>query len=314
MLAQPKNLNDALSLFARIADAQGKTYDALAYRRVIALGEDAAGTKIARKIREFRATGHISELNSLLANPQIRARLDFDRILGFGPATIDRAISAQLLTRDDIMRAAHRGTWHLTHIQELGLRHFDDLQKSIPREMVTNVSASIFAEILRAFDNIEQSHENVVLTIAGSYRRCANQSNDIDILICAPAQIDDIRAHNIMREISRRIGERTQYIDTIALGSKKFSFLWRDRWVISIDLILVESAHYYSALLYFTGSQLFNIWLRELCQLRGFSLNQYGLKRVSDGEIIALISEEHIFELLSIPYVEPCGRNNAPVH
>jgi DNA polymerase/3'-5' exonuclease PolX len=106
-----------------------------------------------------------------------------------------------------------------------------------------------------------------------------------------------------------------QFIGLTMLRNQKYSFLLRDaraEQVVSIDLIVVNMVDYWSALLYFTGSREFNIWLRDQCKKVGLSLSQYGLRDES-GHTTKLSSEEHLFELLGMPYVEPEARTHAPL-
>jgi len=298
MSAQYASLTAAFELFAKIADAQGEQYRALAYRRANATG--MGGTHISTKIAEYRATGHIRELDELLARPGIQASLEFDKLLGFGPTTIKSLIVRGITTRAALLDHVKRQEITLTRLQDLGLRYYMDLQRAIPRADVTRVSELIFAEIFKCA-------RDVIIETTGSYRRRAPESNDIDILTAGAQD-----SHEFLHNLHARMSAQPFFVDIITLGDQKYSFLMRFRWVISIDIIHVARESYYSALLYFTGSQSFNIWMRELCKKKGFSLNQYEL-RAPNGTLIHLQSEEQIFEILGIPYVAPANRSRAVI-
>lgn len=341
MAANYTTLNEALEMFAKIAAARGEQYRALAYRRAIIAasethyvrsanrpeGSGAAplGSDLARKVAEYRATGHIRELDALLEQPETKTWLDLDKILGFGPATIRALIATGIHSRADLLDAVKHQQIELSRVQELGLRYFDDLQRKIPREDVSRISEVVFTEIFRVATNIlgprsdrPQTQPRLLITTTGSYRRQAPESNDIDILIAADAPGSRRRAagsdfgRTLLHQIHDAMRALPGFIDILTLGNQKYSFLFRFRWVIMIDIIYVARDAYFSALVYFTGSQTFNIWMRELCKKKGFSLNQYGLT-APDGTMIQLKSEEHIFEILGIPYVLPANRNKPPL-
>jgi DNA polymerase/3'-5' exonuclease PolX len=79
-----------------------------------------------------------------------------------------------------------------------------------------------------------------------------------------------------------------------------------------IDILIAEPSYYYFALLYFTGSYSFNIYMRKIALEQGYSLSEYGLKG-KDNKIIdtsdIIKSEEDIFKFLNIPYVTPEKRS-----
>ena len=96
------------------------------------------------------------------------------------------------------------------------------------------------------------------------------------------------------------------FVDFIVIGKQKYSFLFFFEWVIHVDIIYAPFESYYPALLYFTGSQRFNIWMRELCKKNGFTLNQNALEK--NGRAIDVNSEEDIFKAIGIDYVVPTSR------
>jgi DNA polymerase/3'-5' exonuclease PolX len=79
-----------------------------------------------------------------------------------------------------------------------------------------------------------------------------------------------------------------------------------------IDILIADPSYYYFALLYFTGSYTFNIYMRKIALEKGYSLSEYGLKG-KDKKIIdtsnIINSEEDIFKFLNITYVPPNKRN-----
>ena len=70
------------------------------------------------------------------------------------------------------------------------------------------------------------------------------------------------------------------------------------------DIEFVPKNEYASALLYFTGSQNFNIMMRQDAKKQGFTLNQHGLYN-NKGLVIHAKKEKEIFELLGLKYISP---------
>lgn len=319
------SLNEALEILAQIAESRGEQYRASAFRRARII-PSLAGRSIAQKIEEYNTTGHIKELDELLSNPEAQAYLCFNRMLGFGPSSIRVLIRKRIFTREQLHSAVVRGLYAPTREQVLGLAHYCDLQKQIPRSAAARIGEIVMAEIFRVASRIGEIGNQVIVNMAGSYRRGANMLRDIDIIVALPEHnqrapqmskycvkhvsndVNDIFLH----QVSEQLKSNAQYIDTVMLGNQRFSFLFKYLHVVLVDVIRVPRASYYAALLYFTGSRTFNIWLREVCKQRGYKLNQYGLHKKETKESIILESEQHIFDILNIPYIPPQNRENPP--
>jgi DNA polymerase/3'-5' exonuclease PolX len=66
------------------------------------------------------------------------------------------------------------------------------------------------------------------------------------------------------------------------------------------------------ALLYFTGSGEFNKNMRTFALKKGYTLNEYGIYKLNQdktkGAKINVKTEEDVFKLLGMPYIEPNAR------
>jgi DNA polymerase (family 10) len=76
-----------------------------------------------------------------------------------------------------------------------------------------------------------------------------------------------------------------------------------------IDIRLIKPESYAYALMYFTGSQRFNILTRQRAIELGLRLNEYGLFD-EEGQSLPGESEEEIFDHLGLVYVAPKNRSN----
>ena len=102
----------------------------------------------------------------------------------------------------------------------------------------------------------------------------------------------------------------------MALGNNKFMGICKlspDLPARRIDILIAEPSYYYFALLYFTGSYNFNIYMRKIALQKGLSLSEYGFKDTKNANNIIdttdiIHCEEDIFKYLDMPYVEPSKR------
>ena len=67
------------------------------------------------------------------------------------------------------------------------------------------------------------------------------------------------------------------------------------------------SSEYPFSVLYFTGSDEFNKIFRNKCLEKGYSINEYGIKKNDTKEYIQheFKNEKEIFDFLNIQYIEP---------
>ena len=79
---------------------------------------------------------------------------------------------------------------------------------------------------------------------------------------------------------------------------------------IQVDLRVVEVGQYWTALQYFTGSKDHNIALRRRARERGWSLSEYGVKEEKSKKNLAGSTEEDLYTMLGLPFIEPELREN----
>lgn len=127
--------------------------------------------------------------------------------------------------------------------------------------------------------------------IAGSIRRKKEFIGDIDI-VCTNRQkiIDILSSYNY--KILR--GD---------LQTGAFIQVEIDDQQIDIKMISPESLPF--TMLHSTGSAEFNIALRSIAKKKGYTLNEYGLTRLSDGFKLHAKSESDIFHFFSYLDIKP---------
>jgi DNA polymerase/3'-5' exonuclease PolX len=263
------------------------------------------GKSILGAITEYVTKGKISELEELIGRKDTIAYEVLGKISGVGPATIAEWVKKKIYTLSDLRKAVSSGKVTLTHQQQLGLLYYNDLNERIPRNEVTEIVQQLQQCIVNpAQDDIKDN--TIIFTVAGSYRRGAASSGDIDILITSMKHID-----SYLQLVHKCLYRQPGYIDIISAGEQRLTFLYRIQKCRQIDLLYIPYSSYYAALNYFTGSDNFNREIRGIAKSKKYLLNQTGLyKKTPAGmKIVPLNSERELFDILEIPYKPPNERN-----
>ncbi|KAK7951966.1 DNA polymerase IV [Apiospora aurea] len=295
----------------------------LTFAQAIAINN--IGESSAEKIEEIAKTGRVQKLQNLqnlLNDPMIKLRGLFTNIYGVGPNQADRWIRQGYRTLDDIQEKAH-----LTANQRIGLERYDDLNTRIPRKEVE----ALGAHVVRAARAIDR---DVQLIIGGSYRRGADSSGDIDIIITRQGTSSTSQLVGFLDELVSKLTDEGFLTVALAAHSKnrvddghgskwhgccvlpkddypgdasaevddndgnvnKNKEEWHPLWR-RIDLLLVPESQLGAALIYFTGNDIFNRSMRLLAQKKGMRLNQRGLyKDVLRGKGNVKITEGELVE------------------
>lgn len=293
---------------------------------LIKAGITGIGEKIHAKIDEIINTGVLQSAEKIKNDPGINLSLyqDLLKVYGIGP------VKAKSLTEHknihsitDLKTVVQKEPRLLNEKQKIGLKYYEDIQKRIPRDEIRLHEALI----RRVF---KKSDDRFIITIVGSYRRGAVDSGDIDVLITWPRYHDNNnnrdqdfttasatvafhRAIDIFKTVEKYIP------DVLALGDKKCLAVCRlaGSDARRIDMLLTPPDEYPFALLYFTGSDKFNIQFRKKVLEQGYTLNEHGYhslankneesgsenpETATNGKIN---SEKDIFDRFGIPYRRP---------
>uniref|UniRef100_A0A4W5R725 DNA polymerase n=1 Tax=Hucho hucho TaxID=62062 RepID=A0A4W5R725_9TELE len=160
-------------------------------------------------------------------------------------------------------------------------------------------------------------------TICGSYRRGAESSGDIDILLTHPNYTSvDEKQPKLLHAVVEHFESIGFITDTLSKGDTKYmgvcqlqqndedeeEYLHR-----RIDIRLIPKDQYYCGVLYFTGSDIFNKNMRTHALEKGFTLNEYTIRPVGvtgmAGEPLMVDSEKDIFDYIQWKYREPKERS-----
>jgi DNA polymerase beta len=260
------------------------------------------GKKIREKIEEILNTGDLKQVHKI--NEDVSSIMELSKVFGIGP------VKARELYETDGIKDINdlRKNEHLLNDkQKMGLKYYDDFEKRIPRIEMEKHDKFII-------DAITKIDDKIAVMIMGSYRRGEKNSGDIDILLTHKNDIDDYDA--LFTRVIENLEKSKYLVDTFAKGNKKYNGvckLKRHKTFRRIDLMYTQKKQYPFALLYFTGSQDFNIKLRSHAMEKGYSLNEYGLKYISGdnkGNLVDMNfeTEEDVLNFLGLRYIEPIER------
>lgn len=255
------------------------------------------GVSIAEKIKELFETNKMSAVENALKDPRFSLQKQLGKIYGIGPAKINELIGKiksfeELHERQDEL---------LNDKQKIGLKYYNDMELRIPM----SEGKKHYKIIDRIF---KETYDNIEFELVGSYRRKNKDLGDIDILIKNNDKLS-------LKKLVLKLCESGYIIETLASGKSKFMGLCKlspELPARRIDILIADPSYYYFALLYFTGSYTFNIYMRKIALEKGYSLSEYGFKNKDKTMIdttTIINSEEDIFKFLDIPYVEPNKRN-----
>ncbi|KAH3980143.1 DNA-directed DNA polymerase [Parastagonospora nodorum] len=273
------------------------------------------GQRLADKIEEIVLTDRLRKLDSTKDDPLDSVLRLFLGVYGAGLVQANKWIQAGYRTLEDLETKAK-----LTDSHRVGLEHYNDFNTRIPRSEVEAHGAAVKAALA-------QIDPEFSATIMGSYRRGANDSGDIDMLITCPGASLSMLRTVVFDSLVPQLFSAGFLKASLATsrsndptGTKwhgasclQTSKVWR-----RMDLLLVPEEVMGAALIYFTGNDIFNRSIRLLARKKNMRLNQKGLykdvergrrgEKLNEGVLVEGRSEKKIFEVLGVPWREPHER------
>jgi DNA polymerase beta len=273
-------------------------------------GVTGIGDRIQAKIVEIVATGELAAAEKIKKNPKNSVQQDFLKVYGIGPVKAKALVDDVKLKLESIadLRAASAANPDLLNDkQKIGLKYYEDILERIPRSEV-EAHDRVIESAFKATDT------RFIVTVVGSYRRKAETSGDIDVLVTVPRDVSDKDALVAFKKAIIRLQETGYITDVLAIGNKKCMAVSRlpSGRARRLDVLLTPPAEYAYALLYFTGSDKFNIQFRKITLEQGYSLSEHGAKKVDASSEIPeapyMDTERDIFDYFKIPYLPPESR------
>lgn len=269
---------------------------------------DGIGEKIRLKIEEILVTGKL-EAAELIKDDSGNEMMEvLTNIYGIGPVKAKNILADYPVRSITEFRKVVEDHPDILHEkQKVGLKFYEDFIARIPKREMEKHERYLLTTVKEISDVFRGN-------IVGSYRRGAKDSGDIDMLVGYPETMPDDEASKLFNELIERMKSAGYVSDVLAQGPKKFMGvckLPRHTHSRRLDLLLTSAKEYPYALLYFTGSQKYNIQVRKHALTKGYTLNEHAMKPIKDGvpEVPDnLTSEEQVLEFLGLEYTPPNKR------
>lgn len=254
------------------------------------------GSTIMEKLEEYTNTGTLRVLEREKNNPaNILAE-----VYGIGPKKAKELVDNGILSISQLRENQHL----LNDIQKVGLKYYEDVLKRIPREEIIEYE-KIFER------NFAKQEKSDSFEIVGSYRRGAESSGDIDVVIASKNSrvfvdfIDSLIRQKIIVEVLSRGPTKCLVIAKIPQSDS-----YR-----RVDFLYTPLDEFPFAILYFTGSKIFNTVMRHIALSKGLTMNEHGLykfegKKKGDKVDHIFRSEKDIFDYLNLEYKPPVERTD----
>ena len=301
----------------------GEPYRALAYQRAavaIAVhmkdtpvtsvaqvaGLPGVGKTIIKKLQEYVDTGKINALDKRKGTGQAV----LTQVYGVGAKKAAALVALGYNSVEELSRDIDKEGLGLSAATKLGLRYFDDIEERIPRceiEEFEDIVTPIFESSTPPGSRFE---------IAGSYRRGAPDSGDIDIVVTNenPEEhaatfdgfVAGLKEAGIIKHILAKKSKGA--VKCLALAQVPGSTRMR-----RLDVFWASPKQYAFALLHFTGNKDFNTMQRQRALDMGYTLNQEGIYHMvqnAKGEHAPgkFPDEQSIFKFLKMKYMAPEDR------
>ena len=243
----------------------------------------------------------------------------FMEIHGIGDAIAQEIVDLNILTleelkkrKDEKLRGKKKNLPLLTEKQQKGLVYLEETKERIPRSEIEEFEKLFKKEFIELLNEKDESLENHIFEITGSYRRGKPDSGDIDVLFTAYNN-----NKSIYYDFKNRLVSKNIIVAELTKGDDKSMVIGKltpESKARRIDLLYATPEERPFALLYFTGSKDFNTAMRQHALSNGVTLNEHEFQKINKnkekiGKVTQLFkSEKDIFDYLNMEYKEPYER------
>jgi DNA polymerase/3'-5' exonuclease PolX len=269
------------------------------------------GGKIREKIQQIMMEG------SLSISEEKRTAADtletFRNVYGIGPKKAEELVAAGYKSIAELRAAAAADPKFLNRNQRVGLDYYEQLLTRIPRPEMDQHAAILMSALPDDLEGV----------IVGSYRRGRPDSGDIDMLLrvkdasldagdALTAYVDTLTGMGYIKEVLAHGPHKCLAISQIpamaAAGGGGASIAARLP-ARRLDLLVSPPEEFAFAVFYFTGSDGFNVRVRQHALSMGLTLNEHALTVVKTGvPIQGIKTERDLFNILKLEWREPQDR------
>ncbi len=283
---------------------------------MVAAGEDltelpGVGKSVTKYIGEFLTSGSISRLEEVSAEFP-RSLVQLMRLDGVGPKKARKLFEElDVRTVDDLASELEAG--RVQTLDGFGVKSaakiidaIEDHKKHTGRFQIRETERLI-AGLL---EHMQSAPGVARIELAGSLRRRKETIGDVDILAELEGDGTPVVDHFVSFSGAQRV---------VGAGSTKGSIVLHSG--LQVDLRVIPSRSFGSALQYFSGSKEHNVAVRSRAVRQGLRVNEWGVFRVpeteddepigkEDGERLAGDTEQSVYEVLGMSWVPPELREN----
>ena len=308
-----KNIIDLFEKMENLMYIEGQPFKARAYNKaketimltnipiktkedILGKGSFKEGKTVYKVLTEYLETGQVQKLKDAENDPKYL----FTKVYGIGPKIAAKLAKDHGVKTIDELR--ERQEELLNNVQKKGLQYYEDILERIPRKEIDKY----YTKFRKLFVKVAKNDSK--MQIVGSWRRKAKTSGDIDIIMSGSADvyksfIDLLIKDNIMIEVLSRGKIKT-------LGISKLTPTSIAR---RIDFMFTTKEEFPFAVLYFTGSKIFNTIMRSRALDLGYTMNEHGIYNMvknKKGDKIqqTFTDEKSIFDFLGIEWRDPKDR------
>lgn len=267
-------------------------------------GKPGIGETILSKLQEYVETGTLKLIEREKENPIYV----FTQVYGIGPSK-----AKELVTKHNIktIEELRNHTDLLNDKQKIGLKYYEAILERIPRSEIEQYDEK-FQKIFAECGTDTSSY-----SIVGSYRRGAEDSGDIDVIIG-----NSTGDSSVFNACLDKMIEKNLIIEVLSRGAVKSLVIAQlpGKTPRRVDFLFSPPEEYAFATLYFTGSATFNTVMRQHALQRGYTMNEHGIYKMENkkkGSRIDLLfnNEQDIFTFLGLQYKTPIERiDGSAVH
>jgi DNA polymerase (family 10) len=327
-MAEPTNTEIALALdeLGDLVELDGAIIHRIVAYRNAAKAVREASVSVTALAREGRATElpgigrtiqekviALADDGAIPAAVKLRAKfppglLEITRLPGLGPKRARRLFEELQIQSIESLRAAAEGE-RIRALKGFGPKAEESILASLAAleqaraegedggggRVVLNRALAVGEQLVEAL-RAHPASERVEL--AGSARRMTDSVKDLDVIATAsdPGALARAAAELELVEAAQNPGEAGVRL--------------RTHTGLKVDLRIVEPDQFGNLLQHFTGSREHNMALREAAVKKGLHVSEYGVLDDSTGETRRCETEEQVYELLGLRYIEPELREN----
>ena len=309
---------NVLNELANVMQRQGEPFRARAYQKAQETimmfdgdinsfkqleGLPGIGKTILAKLEEYETTGKIAALEKYRNDPMNI----LTNIYGVGPKKAQQLLKDGFDSIDKIKALSKEEMNKLFNSNQIkGIEYYDDINQKIPRSEIIEFD-KLFEKAVKECCDTKTHYE-----IVGSYRRGKQFSGDIDMIIT-----NEDNDTSVFDKLLELLKEQNILEHTFSKGKTKSLTMCRLTPLTPIsrrvDFLYTSPQEYPFAILYFTGSKIFNTVMRQRAIKMGYTLNEHGISYMKSGIKGSKVeqvfkTEKDIFDFLNMKYKEPNER------